>query len=118
MAKSVSLSLDDWNWAVLMLVQAMIGAISSNFRMIELAFEEGRWLVRVTLETDKEEDREEVEEICDRMSIYLMDVQDRISKAADAAVDFEILISQGLIILSPELEPRVVFRRREPSQHA
>jgi hypothetical protein len=30
---SADLSLDEWNYQVLMLVQALVGAISANFRM-------------------------------------------------------------------------------------
>lgn len=108
-----SLSLSDWNWAELMLTQALIGAISPNFRMVELAFEDSRWVVRVTLRAEDVADREEIEDVCDEMGIFLGDIIDRISPIAYARVDHEIVVSTAPVFLTPQLEPRVVFKARE-----
>lgn len=43
MAAHTNLGLFDWNWVELMLHEAMIGSISPNFRVVELAFEEMQW---------------------------------------------------------------------------
>lgn len=98
-----------------MLHQALIGAISPNFRMVELAFQSSMWVVRVTLRTDDPTDREEVEDVCDTLGGYLIDVANLISTEAYARVVPEIVISTGPIILRPTGEPRVVFRAREQS---
>ncbi|MCB2089419.1 MAG: hypothetical protein R3E18_07845 [Sphingomonadaceae bacterium] len=106
-------SLSDWNWAVLMLQQAMLGAISANFRVVELAYEGGGWIVRVTLAEDDPSDREEIKEICDSMWVYLADIRDRIDACAYTDVRADVLVSHAPLILEPRSAPRVVFQRRE-----
>lgn len=108
-----SLTLSDWNWGVLMLQQALIGAVSPNFRMVELGFESGVWVVRVTLRAEDEADREEVEDVCDAMGDFLEDIRERISDAAYAKVIPSIRISTETIFLRPESVPRIVFRARD-----
>src|SRR5688572_28199948 len=97
--QSADLSLTDWNCAVLMLHQALIGAISPNFRMVELAFQSSTWVVRVTLRTDDPTDREEVEDVCDAFGGYLVDVANLISTEAYARVVPDVVISTEPIIL-------------------
>ena len=109
------LSLTDWNWAVLMLHQALIGAISPNFRMVELAYKSSTWVVRVTLSIDDPTDREEVEDVCDTFGGSLDDVAHLISTDAYTKAVPDIIISTGPIILQPNGEPRVVFRSRDQS---
>ena len=96
-----------------MLVQAMIGSVSPNFRMIELAFENGKWVIRVTLASESQADREEVDEICDEMSVFLDGVRGRISDAAYSEITADIVVSQAVIYIKPQQETRLVFRRRE-----
>jgi hypothetical protein len=113
MSPKSDLTLSDWNWAVLMLTQAMIGAISPNFRLVELAFEHETWVVRVTLREESNADREEINEICDEFSIFLEDVRDRISPQAYARVRADVIFSEDPIILSPYVPARYVFCMRE-----
>ncbi|WP_213883107.1 hypothetical protein [Pseudomonas mosselii] len=56
-------SLKRWNYQVLMLVQALVGAISPNFRMVAISLEDGEWVTRFYLEEYDEEDIDEVEEV-------------------------------------------------------
>ena len=42
-------SLSDWNWYEVMLVQALLGVISNNFRMVTLRFAGDRWFVEAWL---------------------------------------------------------------------
>ena len=98
---------------MLMLTQAMIGAVSPNFRLVELAFEHETWVVRVTLREESKADREEIDEICDDFSIYLEDVRDRISPQAHVGIIPDVIVSQDHIILSPSVEARYIFRMRE-----
>ncbi len=108
-----SLSLSDWNWAVLMLHQALVGAISPNIRMIELAFEESRWIVRVTLRTDDLQDREEIDDACDTMGAYLEDIHSKLSQDAYSKIVSDVVVSADPLDPSGGLEPRVVFMARE-----
>jgi len=112
MTEQSSLSLSDWNWAVLMLHQALVGAISPNIRMIELAFEESNWIVRVTLRTDDLQDREEIEDACDTMGAYLEGIHE-LSQDAYVRIVPDVIVSADPIFLSAGLEPRVIFKARE-----
>ena len=104
----------DWNWASWMLNQALIGAISPNFRFVELDFVDTKWVVRVTLGCEDEKDREEILETCDQFAIYLIDVRDEISpQAYYAQIEAEIIISQAPIVMSPMPRATPVFRMRE-----
>ena len=113
MAAAVRLPLSDWNWAELMLHQAMVGSISPNFRMVEFAFEDMKWVIRVTLREESDEDREEIEEISDSFSVFLVDVREAITEEAYAAMVTDVIVSVEPIYLTPQSEPRVVFRARE-----
>jgi len=95
-----------------MLHQALVGAISPNFRMVELGYESGSWNVVVTLEEDRPDDREVIEEVCDDMSCYLMDLQGQISRSAEANCSVMIVVSKEPIIVEPALERRRVFLMR------
>src|SRR4051812_49283051 len=50
----------DRNRTIVSLTLAMVGAVSSNFRMVALERLEDRWHVHYWLETECEEDREEI----------------------------------------------------------
>jgi hypothetical protein len=92
-----------WNLMVLSLVQALLGAVSPNMRMVYLGRGESRWRLVFVLERDDAEDREE---------------------ASDVATEFEALQARPIdyelqvIVSSDDLEwpdppSRVVYRRRE-----
>ncbi|MEE4755463.1 hypothetical protein V2K52_00030 [Pseudomonas alliivorans] len=42
-----------WNFQVLMLVQAMLGAVTPNFRMVVLSCEDDVWVIRFYFEEKK-----------------------------------------------------------------
>lgn len=113
MSPTYVLPLSDWNWAVLMLNQALIGAISPNFRMVELTWEGGSWVVTVTLAEDRDDDREAVEDICADMSCYLMDLQGRISKPAEAGPSATIVVSKDPIFIDPASARRLALLMRQ-----
>ncbi|MBN7870580.1 hypothetical protein J0M44_29570 [Pseudomonas aeruginosa] len=100
---SVDLSLDEWNFQVLMLVQALIGAISANFRMVTLCYEDAEWVIRFYLERDIEEDVEEIEDLVCQYTAY---------QGVDLKCRYEIVVGgQSLPAFSDV--GRVVYRRRE-----
>ncbi|WP_440466745.1 hypothetical protein ACKI1H_25695 [Pseudomonas sp. YH-1] len=100
---SLDLSLEEWNFQVVILVQALVGAISENFRMVALCYNEPDWILSFYLEKYVDEDLEEIEDIVCQYTAY----QDATLKCKH-----EVIIgAQGLPAFSDV--GRVVYRRRE-----
>jgi hypothetical protein len=95
--------LDDSNRGALMLSQAMLGAISSNFRMVTLTINEHSWQLRFYLEVEDPEDREEIQEIAEEFESL---------QATGVKYEVDIIIFADEIEW-PDLPTRVVYRRRE-----
>lgn len=98
-----AVSLEESNAAVLALVQAMLGAISHNFRMVSIVSDGRVWTLNFVLDSESADDREEIEDIAAEF---------------EALHDTGILLEVGVSICSDELPwpsapSRVVFRRRE-----
>lgn len=90
-----------------MLGQAMLGAISSNFRMVVIDLDRPVWLISFFLEKDSAIDREEIEEIISTFEVGMMDVD--IPCGGFKAEVSVIPVSQPL----PESPGVKVFLRRE-----
>ena len=97
-------ALDEWNFQVLMLVQALVGAISANFRMVALLWDGDEWLLRFYVEENVEDDVEEVENIVCQYTAY----QDSSLKCRS-----ELIVGSERLPGVTEVG-RVVYRRREP----
>lgn len=98
-----SFSLDDANRGALMLSQAMLGAISPNFRMVTLEKNTHGWQIQFHLEFEDSYDREEIQEIVEEFESLQVN-----------SVKYEV----GVVISTdtiqwPNLPTRVVYRRRE-----
>ncbi len=106
-------TLNDWLWVEVMLMQAMLGAISSNFRQISLSFKNKKWLLNVTIEKDDKEDRDEILEIADEFSIFIDDIKDKISSTLYVKVDAIIEVSSDSLKFTCDDDTRVIFRRKE-----
>ncbi|MCL1917396.1 MAG: hypothetical protein FWG14_03620 [Peptococcaceae bacterium] len=61
--------LEEWNDQALMLVQALVGEISINFRMVVLLWDE-EWVLKFYLEKNIEEDLEAVEAVVCQYTAY------------------------------------------------
>lgn len=96
-------TLESWNFQVLMLNQSLIGAISSNFRMITLARDKDEWVLGFYLEKESEEDIDEIDEIVCQYTGY----QDCFLKCRS-----NINIGSGKLEPPPELY-RIVYKRKE-----
>jgi hypothetical protein len=97
------ITINDWYVQLAHLVQALLGSISSNFRMVALSHDGVLWHLIFVIELDNNEDREEIE-----------DIGFEFSALQDTNVDYIIdLIVSGDPIPWPEESVRVVFRRRE-----
>lgn len=97
--------LQEWNLQTINVMQAFLGAISPNFRMITLGHSGTRWNISVFLEHDDAEDREEIEDAVGDFDAL---------QFGPVARQLEIAVTSEQI--SWPLPPtRVVFKRREYS---
>ncbi|QXC49090.1 hypothetical protein KHC17_03065 [Agrobacterium salinitolerans] len=103
----------DWNWHVLMLVQALLGVISANFRMITLQFNGDVWLVKAILQEENSLDREEFSDAVEEFSIFMEDIKDKISQDSFKKIVSSTFVDGGSIDKWSDECARVVFRRRE-----
>ena len=92
-----------WNFQVLMLVQAMLGAVTPNFRMVVLSCEDDVWVIRFYIEENIEDDIGEVEEIMCQYTAY---------QGAYLKCRSEIIVGKEDLPNLSEAE-RVVYRRKE-----
>ena len=87
----------------LILVQALLGAISSNFRMISIRELGSKVVVTIILETENDDDLEEID-----------DLQTEFEALQEAPVDYEFVTQINNEELEwPDHNTIVVFRRRE-----
>jgi hypothetical protein len=96
-------TLEQWNLFTLSLVQAMLGAISPNFRMVAVSNTAGVWHLLFVLESEDEQDREEI-----------ADIATEVEALQDAAIRYKLEIrvtSEPFTLPGPPA--RVVYQRRE-----
>lgn len=94
---------DVWAVQTLRLVQALLGAISRNFRMVAIAHDLNLWKLMFVLEEDLVEDREEIEDI----AVEFEALQEK-------PIAYEVAVSVSKNPMEwPPLSVRVVYRRRE-----
>ncbi|TWC13362.1 MULTISPECIES: hypothetical protein [unclassified Pseudomonas] len=92
-----------WNFQVLMLVQAMLGAVTPNFRMVVLSREDNMWVIKFYLEKHVEDDIDEIEDVICQYTAY----QD-----SDLICKSEILVGNEKLPSLSETD-RVIYRRKE-----
>lgn len=92
-----------WNFQVLMLVQAMLGAVTPNFRMVVLSCEDDVWVIRFYFEENIEDDIGEVEDIICQYTAY---------QGSDLKCRSEIFVGNEDLPRLCQAE-RVVYRRKE-----
>lgn len=103
MSDTGSIDVEIWNRMSMALVQAMVGAISGNFRQVTLSRTGDRWRLGFVLAEDSEEDREEID-----------DIGTEFEALQDGAVDYELSVVVSRDDLGfPDPPGRVLFRRRE-----
>jgi hypothetical protein len=104
------LTLDEENKIIAMFVQALLGAISPNFRRVAICFEGPAWLLSFVLEHEDATDTEEIEDVADEFDVLLVSLDPQMRPAQ---------LSTNVTITDGPLEPldlsrwSVVFRRRE-----
>jgi len=95
--------LDEWSFQVLMLVQALVGAISANFRMVTLLRDGDEWVLKFYLEENIEEDVDEIEDVVCQYTAY---------QGASLRCRSELVVGSERLPGLSEVG-RVVYRRRE-----
>lgn len=94
---------DVWVIQTLRLVQALLGAISDNFRMVGLSHEGGTWVLIFVLFEDNADDREEIE-----------DVGYEFEALQEESINYvvNVLVTNAPLVW-PDDPVRVVYRKRE-----
>jgi hypothetical protein len=96
-------SLDTWNQCTLALMQALLGAVSPNFRMVTLANDGGVWKLQFVLQSESGADREEIEDVASEFEAL---------QGSVVRYEVDITITADPIAWPPP-PTRVVYRRRE-----
>lgn len=98
---------------MLMLGQALLGAISDNFRMVALRFEVDYWVVEVWLRRDDKTDREKVKDIVEEFGVFLEDTKSELTPESWRKIVGKVTVTDAPLDLSHSEMSRVVFLRRE-----
>ena len=106
-------SLSDWNWYEVMLVQALLGVISNNFRMVTLRFAGDRWFVEAWLLEENQMDSDEFFDAIDEFSIFIEDVKQQLSSCSYQRIVGEIRTGAEPFARNVPDDARAVFKRRE-----
>lgn len=102
------LDLNDQNKITVMLVQALWGAVSPNFRMVALSLSEPTWQLLFVLEDECLADREEIEDVAAEFDALLLGLD-----VGEVRFDVQIKVStEPLEPLNPA-SWRMVYRRKE-----
>lgn len=107
-------SLSDWSWICLMLMQAMLGNVSNNVRMITLGYQASEWHISFYIASESEDDRDDIDDTVSMFGAYMADVRDKVSPSAYATVRHTIVVTDGDLPVSNDDSEHVIFLRREP----
>ncbi|MCG2583852.1 hypothetical protein [Massilia sp. TS11] len=101
---SAEIENDIWIVQTLRLAQALLGAVSPNFRMVAIANQDQTWRLIFVLAVDSAEDREEIDDVASEFEAL---------QESSICYRVEILVTDEPITW-PAPSIRVVYRRREP----
>jgi hypothetical protein len=102
------MNISEKNMASVMLMQALLGAISPNFRMVAVSFSEGKWKVGFWLEKEDEIDREEIEDVLGELDGLVLEMENPPSEISAVTEIFG-----GTLPRLDASDWRVIFLRRE-----
>ncbi|MDO5657557.1 MAG: hypothetical protein Q4G36_04470 [Paracoccus sp. (in: a-proteobacteria)] len=106
-------TIDDWNCYTLMLVQALLGVISGNFRMVTLEFAGDRWIATAMLFEESQTDRDKFLDAIDEFSIFVEDVKPQLSPDAYRKIVGKIEVGAQPVESHVSNDLRTIFRLRE-----
>lgn len=93
----------EWNLQTVALSQALLGAVSPNFRQVALDRRDEEWSLHFVLERDDPIDREEIEDVVTQFEAV---------QEGPIPLSVEVAVDAGDLAW-PEAPARTVFRRRE-----
>ncbi|BCA63611.1 hypothetical protein HMP09_2845 [Sphingomonas sp. HMP9] len=100
---SIVPSLDDWNRQSVNVMQAMLGMISPNFRMVTLDHDGTQWIIGFVLESVNAEDREELADF---------EAEWDALQSGPTPRDLQVSFTAGSLAW-PSAPTRALYRRRE-----
>lgn len=106
-------TLNDWAWVTAMVVQAMRGAITANYRMITLRCIDGTWRLDFFFVEDDPADRRVAGEIREDLAASLDDIRGHLTRGARLHVDHGVAAGMGVLPLDPSPNLRIVYLRDE-----
>jgi len=112
---------DDWHLHMLCLINACLGQLSNNFRLVSLKLTKKNWLVQIVLEQKKQDDIEAVEQIfedyclCVEESIqtWKMNGEVKFSTCIDLKIALDLQFSQEAISSEAVDYVRWIYSRKE-----
>lgn len=106
-------NLTDWAWACLALMQAMFGNVSSNVRMITLAYEDSQWDVTFYIESESKRDRDNAEDTIAEFDVNIANAAQWMSAGADSKMVHSVVVRRNRIDFEPSEHKRIIFWRDE-----
>ena len=108
MRATLPLSLEDENAFTLLLMQAMWGAISPNFRRVSASFSDSTWQILFVLELEDQRDREEIIDIVDNFDGLICGYA-----PPDVQLATTVVVSAEQLPALDMSKWRLLFQRRE-----
>jgi hypothetical protein len=102
------MNINEQNMASFMLMEALLGAISPNFRMVAISFSRDTWKVGFWLEKEDEIDREEIEDALGEFDSLVLGMENPPLKISAVTE-----ISGGSLPRLDVSDWRTIFLRRE-----
>lgn len=102
------MNINEKNMASIMLMQALLGVISPNFRMVAISFFGIEWKVGFWLEKEDEIDREEIEDAIGEFDGLVLGMEGPPSK-----INVVTEICEGSLPRLDVSDWRIIFLRRE-----
>jgi hypothetical protein len=96
-----------------MIVKAMRGAITPNFRMIALRSIDASWRLDFFFAQDDPGDRQAAREIREDLAASLDDIRGRLTPEALVHVEYIVTTGPGPLPLDPETDLRIIYLRNE-----
>ena len=106
-------NLTDGAWACLALMQAMFGNVSSNVRMITLAYEDSQWDVTFYIESESKRDRDNAEDTIAEFDVNIANAAQWMSAGADSKMVHSVVVRRNRIDFEPSEHKRIIFWRDE-----
>jgi hypothetical protein len=111
----------DWHLHTASLLEACLGEIGCNVRLVSLSYRSDKWVLLIILEREDDDDRESANDI---FETYAWRVEDNhgswkifskteFSPCVEHSLELDLRVSTSEISLAPRSQVRHVYRRNE-----